>query len=96
MPLNRVEELFNSAHNLNMNIIIPVLLFMGSASILYGICSTVLTLGKLKKDRNNVESIEYLFKNPGELKVLKKPGLFVLVGFSLFLLLKLIQRMGFQ
>jgi hypothetical protein len=69
---------------------------MGSASILFGICSTVLTLGKLKKDRNNVESIEHLFKNPGELKVLKRPGLFVLFGFSLFLFLKFIQKMGLQ
>lgn len=77
-----------------MNTLIPIILFLGSASILFGICSMVLTLGKLKKDRNNVESIQHLYKNPGELKVLKKPALIAVFGFSLFILLKLIQRMG--
>lgn len=69
-------------------------ILIGSASILYGICSMVLTFGKLKKDRNNVESIEHLAQNPEELKILKRPAKFVLFGFSLFILLSILSRLG--
>ena len=79
-----------------MQILFPTLILLGSASILYGVCSAVLVMGKLKKDRNNVESIEHLTQNPQELKVLKKPGYFVLGGFVLFIILNLIQRIGAQ